>query len=95
MDFGGAFNPEPFLHKGNGDGTVNRRSLIGCQYWRNTKAQQNYPINQVEYADIEHYNMLSASAPINYIVETLTGKGDYPLADEYTNVSNIMKIRLF
>lgn len=95
LDFGPAFNPNPTLVKGNGDGTVNRRSLIGCGYWDKTSAQGDHKIYQHEYPNVEHYNMLSDAGPINYILSKLTGDHDYPRANEKTNLSDMMKIRLF
>ena len=78
--------------QGNGDGTVNRRSLIGCGYWEPTQTQKIY---QQEFQGIEHYNMLSNAAPINYILNRLTGDNDYPRPAEKVNYSDMMKIRLF
>lgn len=95
LDFGAAFNPKPRLVLGDGDGTVNRRSLIGCRYWKNTAAQGDHKIYEQEFPGIEHYNMLSKSCPINYIVERLIGTADYPLPDEVSSKSDTMKIRLF
>lgn len=80
---------------GNGDGTVNRRSLIGCQYWRNTRAQGDHKIYEQEYPGVEHYNMLSDTGPIRYIVRELTGHTDYPWQNETVKTDNTMKIRFF
>lgn len=95
LDFGDSYNPNPVLIKGNGDGTVNRRSLIGCGYWENTAAQGNHKIYQQEFPGVEHYNMLSNSGPINYIINKLTGLSDFPNAKEIANTTNVMKFRLF
>lgn len=95
LDFGGAYNPSPTLVKGNGDGTVNRRSLIGCGHWANTPAQGNHNIYQQEFPKVEHYNMLSDAGSINYILNKLTGDNDYPRQGEPTNMTVMMKWRLF
>lgn len=95
IDFGQSFNPKPKFVLGDGDGTVNRRSLIGCRYWKNSAAQGDHKIYEHEFPGIEHYNMLSKSGPINYIVERLTGNTDYPRADEVSSNRDTMKIRLF
>lgn len=81
---------------GDGDGTVNKRSLVGCRHWKNSAAQAGRPIYEQEFPGVEHYNMLSNSAPINYIVELLTGMSDYPRPKEISsNTDSMMKIRLF
>lgn len=95
LDFGPIFNSKPMLVKGDGDGTVNRRSLIGCEHWRNTPGQGNHGIYQQEFPGVEHYNMLSDAGPINYILDRLTGYTDYPRVNEYSGSENMMKIRLF
>lgn len=95
LEFGAGWNPTPYLVKGSGDGTVNERSLIGCGYWENTPAQGNHKIYQHAYPGVEHYNMLSDTGAINYILGRLTDKADYPRRNEKTNFSNMMKIRLF
>lgn len=95
LDFGPTFNPNPSFVKGEGDGTVNRRSLIGCGYWENTASQGNHAVYQQEFPGVEHYNMLSNAGPINYIIDKLTGVADYPLSDELSGSEHIMKIRLF
>lgn len=95
LDFGGGYNPTPFLVKGEGDGTVNKRSLIGCGYWADTTAQGDHKIHQHAYPGVEHYNLLSDSGAINYILSQLTHDHDYPRNNETVNNSDIMKIRLF
>lgn len=80
---------------GDGDGTVNRRSLIACEYWEDAPAQGDHGIYQQEFPGVEHYNMLSDAGPINYILDKLTGIADFPRANEYAGNDNTMKIRLF
>lgn len=95
IDFGQSFNPKPHFLMGDGDGTVNRRSLIGCRHWKNSPVQGNHKIYEHEFPGVEHYNMLSNAAPINYIVERLTGMADYPRFDEISSNNHTMKIRFF
>lgn len=80
---------------GDGDGTVNRRSLKACEHWKNVPAQGNHGIYEQEFPGIEHYNMLSDAGPINYILDKLTGIADFPRAQEYAGNQNTMKFRLF
>lgn len=81
--------------KGNGDGTVNKRSLTGCGHFAEMTAQGNHKVYQQGYEGVEHYNMLSDPGPINYILSLLTGKQDYPRDYEISNSTTTMKIRLF
>ncbi|XP_031619100.1 group XV phospholipase A2-like isoform X2 [Contarinia nasturtii] len=94
LDFGAAYNQYPTIILGNGDGTVNRRSLIGCGHWENSDSQGEHKIYQHAYPNVEHYNLLSDAGPINYILSKLTGDHDYPRSTERPS-SNMMKIRLF
>lgn len=95
MDFGSHFNPTPFFFRGNGDGTVNRRSLVGCAYWRDTPAQNDKKVYLQEIPNVEHYDLLSSATVINYILDQLLGVKNYPFAWEYKKPSKSMKIRLF
>lgn len=95
MDFGSGFNPNPAFNWGNGDGTVNKRSLVGCAYWRDTPAQNNKTIYLQEFPGIEHYNLLSKASVINYILGRLDRDANYPLKSEHKNSTNPMKFRLF
>lgn len=82
MNFGKKFNPNPSIVKGNGDGVVNERSLIGCKNWENTSAQGNHKVHITKFPGAEHITILGDSGPINYILSKLTGHHDYPRADE-------------
>lgn len=101
LNFGQSFNSNPIEVKGDGDGTVNRRSLAGCDYWRNTPAQFGHEIHQQELANAEHYDILSDSRLIDYITKTLFGlEGLTSLKltrAKRQNVTNhkIMRVRLF
>lgn len=59
----------PKLLNGDGDGTVNRRSLEGCMKWRSSQTQA---INTLEVPGGEHMRILSSDATIDYIVKVLT-----------------------
>lgn len=74
---------------------MNKRSLIGCGYWSNSAAQGNHEIHQKSFKGVEHYNMLSDTGAINYILSKLTGDHDYPRPYENRISSDTMKIRLF
>lgn len=97
MEFGADFNPNPQLVKGRGDGTVNIRSLIGCEYWRDTPAQNRKKVHSQSFSGIEHYNLLIDPAVVNYIKDLLTGGENYPYFDNEKPhpKKKLMKYRIF
>lgn len=95
LDFGNSINPTPTLIRGDGDGTVSKRSLLGCGHWQNTTAQNAHPVHQQAFPDVEHYNLLGDNRVINYILSRLVGVADYPLDGELHNYKNFMKFRIF
>lgn len=60
---------DPKLIYGDGDGTVNLRSLLGCTYWR---GQQKKPIITYEIKNAEHLQILGHPAAVDYVVNVLT-----------------------
>ncbi|XP_055294928.1 phospholipase A2 group XV-like isoform X2 [Sitodiplosis mosellana] len=77
LEFSNSFDQNPATFFGNGDEYVNQRSLAGCNRWFSHKmdAQKN-KIYQKEFSGLDHVTILDNSAPINYIVETLTNVND-------------------
>ena len=57
---------EPRIEMGEGDGTVNLRSLEACRRW--TYVQRQHPVNVTYYADIEHQNVLHHPALVRDIL---------------------------
>ncbi|XP_064478264.1 phospholipase A2 group XV-like [Ornithodoros turicata] len=55
---------QPEIVFGDGDGTVNIRSLLGCQKFRALQAQ---PINVKAYPGVDHMGILYNKEAINYI----------------------------
>jgi len=47
---------EPRVEMGEGDGTVNLRSLEACQRWKDV--QQRHPVNVTYYDGVEHHELL-------------------------------------
>lgn len=60
----------PEIIYGNGDGTINERSLKGCTFWKNLQKQ---PINILEIPNAEHSEILSNNQTLSYIVNLLVG----------------------
>ncbi|KAG5674429.1 hypothetical protein PVAND_004401 [Polypedilum vanderplanki] len=58
----------PSLLYGNGDGSVNIRSLEGCTYWRNLQKQ---PITTLEIPNTEHFALLQHPRIVSYILDVL------------------------
>lgn len=54
---------------GDGDGTVNRRSLEACKLWSGKQKQKVFP---VPLPNIDHMMILADSQVIKYIVDVLS-----------------------
>lgn len=67
FEFGMRFNSTPIIHQGNGDGEVNYRSLIGCEYWMNDTDQGNHKIYQQDFPGVDQVNTLDNPGPMKYI----------------------------
>ena len=57
---------KPRLEMGEGDGTVNLRSLEACQLWK--KVQPQHQINVKYYPDVEHKELLHHPALIEDVL---------------------------
>ena len=68
LDFGTEFNSDPTIIEGDGDGTVNKRSLMGCRYWRNST---NRLIYVREFPGIDHMGILDHSEVIDYVLNAV------------------------
>lgn len=58
----------PDLVMGNGDGSVNIRSLEGCTYWRGL---QKKPITTLEIPKSEHFAVLGHPQIVSYVLDVL------------------------
>lgn len=96
LDFGIGFNnPKPAMVKGDGDGTVNYRSLSACKHWQGLESQGNSTINRFEIANAEHYDILSDHRAINHILNELSLPTDYVPPPKQPTREPFMKIRIF
>lgn len=64
-------NGYPKLISGDGDGTVNLRSLEGCLYW---KDKQKKNIYHQPFPKVDHMQILKDLNVLNYIRTTLNYK---------------------
>lgn len=97
MDFGNGFeNPNPGQALGDGDGTVNYRSLSACKFWpEQHRIQDNHTVNRLEIPKAEHYDILSDHQAINHILNQLDLASDYVPSPKKPARQPMMKIRLF
>lgn len=65
MDFGAEFNAYPTIIEGAGDGQVNKKSLIGCMYW---KDNNNRKIYVQDFSDEDHIGILGHTGAKEYIL---------------------------
>lgn len=66
---------------GDGDGTVNARSLKACEKWANATQQHNKKIHSIEIQGADHMGILSHKRVVDYVLQVLVGNSDYD-ADE-------------
>lgn len=62
---------KPDLIMGDGDGTVNLRSLEGCMKWEMLQTQ---PVTTVPLKDVDHMSILSDGRVVKYIADLMTPK---------------------
>ena len=53
---------------GDGDGSVNRRSLLACQRWA---AQQKYPVHLQGFPNAKHLSMIRSADLVKYVAKIL------------------------
>jgi len=58
----------PTLIKGDGDGTVNLRSLEGCLRW---KGKQKLPVHYKLFPKLKHSDILKLDDPVDYVVSVI------------------------
>jgi lysophospholipase III len=63
------FSTTPDLIYGDGDGTINKRSLEGCMHWM-THQNENISTKAIAYAD--HSSILGNAEAVKYIVNVLS-----------------------
>lgn len=63
------FSDQPTIHPGDGDGTVNLRSLRGCLIWQD---QQKPKVYHQEFNNVDHMGILTDSKALSYIQKILT-----------------------
>lgn len=68
MKFGPGRFKDPKIDYGDGDGTVNIRSLMGCTKWATTQTQDVY--HQV-FSDADHMKILRDERVLEYIVQLM------------------------
>ncbi|XP_063993799.1 phospholipase A2 group XV-like [Diachasmimorpha longicaudata] len=66
---GASLDSRPQLINGDGDGTVNARSLEGCLHW---KDKQKAKVYHQAFPNVNHMQILSSPAVLNYIKTVLT-----------------------
>lgn len=63
----------PTLINGDGDGTVNARSLQACTQWIGMKAQMGKNISTLQLPGVDHMGILSDNRIVQYILDVLIG----------------------
>lgn len=74
LNYKGDFKTTPTLVTGDGDGTVNARSLKSCEKWSGTKAQRENTIHSIELPGADHMGILSDKRVLKYVLDVLINK---------------------
>lgn len=61
----------PTLVNGDGDGTVNIRSLQGCQHWKKIQKRNVYDKG---FAGVDHMGILSDKRMLDYISQLIVNQ---------------------
>lgn len=65
----------PTLVTGDGDSTVNLRSLRSCENWGLPEAKNGKPVHTLELEGADHLGILSDTRVLDYIAKLLVGIG--------------------
>lgn len=60
----------PLVSFGDGDGTVNTRSLEFCQYW---KGRQKQDVTYMKFNNVEHMQTVSNKDVVMQVIQIITG----------------------
>lgn len=71
----------PTLVTGDGDGTVNAKSLKSCEMWTGTKAQREKTIHSIELPGVDHMGILSDKRVVEYVLELLVNNRTYDVEE--------------
>lgn len=66
---GTSITGKPQLINGDGDGTVNMRSLEGCLHWQGKMKKKVYP---QAFSKVDHTGILSSNDVLAYVEKVLT-----------------------
>lgn len=77
LNYKGDLKTTPTLVTGDGDGTVNARSLKACEQWSGTKAQAEKTIHSIEIPGVDHMGILSDKRVVEYVLEVLVQNKTY------------------
>lgn len=81
LNYKGDLKTTPTLVTGDGDGTVNARSLKSCELWSGTKAQREKTIHSIELPNVDHMGILSDKRVIEYVLNLLVNNNTYDITE--------------
>lgn len=63
----------PTLINGDGDGTVNARSLQACTHWIGMKEQLGKNVSTLQLPGVDHMGILRDNRVVQYVLDVLIG----------------------
>lgn len=77
LNYKNGLSGSPSLVSGDGDGTVNARSLKACEKWGGSPQQEKKPIHSIEIPGADHMGILSDKRVVEYVLQVLIGSAYY------------------
>lgn len=81
LNYKGDLKTTPTLVTGDGDGTVNARSLKSCEMWSGMKAQREKTIHSIEIPGVDHMRILSDKRVVEYVLNILVQNKTYDIEE--------------
>lgn len=81
LNYKGDLKTTPTLVTGDGDGTVNARSLKSCEQWSGTKSQREKTIHSIEIPGVDHMGILGDKRVVQYVLGILVKNTTYNRAE--------------
>lgn len=91
LNYKGDLKSSPTLVTGDGDGTVNIRSLKSCERWSGTQVQGPKTVHSIEVPGADHMGILNDKRVVQYVLQLLTDDPHYNVEETNRFDSRILR----